>query len=219
MLAFRECCRFSTFLTSCPLRSRAARYLGLGRGVVRIVVFIVLALGLGACADPYVSTTANTISSGEWRIERQADRVTGNAIASALLRTRNSSHSGEDYAKPAQLQLTCFERNPVVRFSFEFKVGSDDNSALGYRFDDKPGRDNFASRILLGYTVLVIEDKAAVAQFVDELVNSNTLYLRIRSLNAGRTTAEFRVAGAAAAVQAALAECPVTPVQAQKRTS
>jgi hypothetical protein len=186
---------------------------------VRVVVFILLATGLGACADPYVSTTANTVSSGEWKIERQADRVTGNAIASALVRTRNSSHSGEDYAKPAQLQLTCFERNPVVRFSFEFKIGSDKNSAFGYRFDDKPGHDNVESRILIGYTVIVIEDKAAVAQFIDELVNSNTLYLRIRSLNNGRTTAEFRVAGAAAAMQAALAECPVTPPQGQKRTT
>jgi hypothetical protein len=189
----------------------------LRRGIVRWVSFVGVALLLGACADPYVSTTANTISSGEWKIERQPDRVTGNAIASALLRTRTSSHSGEDYAKPAQLQLTCFERNPLVRFSFEFKVGSDDNSALGYRFDDKPGRDNVASRILLGYTVIVIEDKAAVAQFIDELVNSNMLYIRIRSLNAGRTTAEFRVAGAVAAVQAALAECPVA--SPQKRTS
>ena len=60
---------------------------------MRCVSFVAVALLLGACADPYVSTTANTISSGEWKIERQADRVTGNAIASALLRTRNSSHS------------------------------------------------------------------------------------------------------------------------------
>jgi hypothetical protein len=187
--------------------------------VVRVVAFILLAFGLGACADPYVSTTANTVSSGEWRIERQADRVTGNAIASALLKTRNSSHSGEGYAKPAELQLTCFERNPVVRFSFEFKIGSDKNSALGYRFDEKPGHDNVESRILLGYTVIVIEDRAAVAQFIDELVSSNVLYLRIRSLNAGRTTAEFRVAGAPAAVQAGLAECPIAPPQGQKRTS
>ena len=174
---------------------------------------------LGACADPYVSTTANTVSSGEWKIERQADRITGSAIASALLMTKNSSHSGEDFAKPAQLQLTCFERNPLVRFSFEFKIGSDKNSVLGYRFDDKPGRDNVESRILIGYTVIVIEDKAAVAQFIDELVNSNLLYIRIRSLNGGRTTAEFRVGGAATAVQAALAECPVLPPQGQKRTS
>jgi hypothetical protein len=190
-----------------------------GRVIVRCMPFVVVALLLGACArDPYVSTTANTISSGEWKIERQADRITGSAIASALLMTKNSSHSGEDFPKPAQLQLTCFERNPLVRFSFEFKIGSDKNSALGYRFDDKPGRDDVASRILLGYTVLVIEDKAAVAQFIDELVNSSTLYVRIRSLNSGRTTAEFRVAGAAAAVQAALADCPGSQ-NPQRRTS
>ena len=139
-----------------------------------------------------------------------ADRITGNAITSALLWTRNSSHSGEDYAKPAQMQLMCFESKPVVRFLFDFKIGSDRNSSLGYRFDDKPGRDNVESRVLLGYQVIVIEDKTAVAQFVDELVNSNVLYLRMRTLNAGRTTAEFRVAGAAAAVQAGFAECPVT---------
>lgn len=188
---------------------------------MRWVALLGLALLLDGCTprDPYVSNTANTVSSGEWRIERQTDRITGKAIASALLNTRNSSHSGEDYAQPAQMQLTCFEGKPVVRFAFEFKIGSDNNSALGYRFDDKPGRDNVESRILLGYTVIVIEDKAAVAQFVDELVGSNVLYLRIRSLNAGRTTAEFRVAGAPAAVQAAFAECPLTSAAGPKRTT
>jgi hypothetical protein len=187
---------------------------------VRWLAFVGIASLLGGCTprDPYVST-ANTISSGEWKIERQTDRITGNAIASALLWTRNSSHSGEDYAKPAEIQLICFESKPVARFVFDFKIGSDKNSSLGYRFDDRPGRDNVESRVLLGYNVIVIEEKTAVAQFVDELANSNVLYLRIRSLNAGRTTAEFRVAGAAAAVQAAFAECPVTPLPGQKRTS
>ena len=56
-------------------------------------------------------------------------------------------------------------------------------------------------------------------QFVDELASSNVLYLRIRSLNSGRTTAEFRVAGAGAAVQAAFADCLVAPPAGQKRTS
>lgn len=187
---------------------------------MRWLALVGSALLLGGCTarDPYVSYN-NTVSSGEWRIEKQADRITGNAIPSALLSTRNSSHSGVDYAQPAQMQLTCFEGKPVVRFAFEFKIGSDRNSALGYRFDDKPGHDNVESRILLGYTVIVIEDKAAVAQFVDELVSSNVLYLRIRSLNSGRTTAEFRVAGAGAAVQAAFAECAVAPPAGQKRTS
>jgi hypothetical protein len=177
-----------------------------------------LAGGCGVPRDPYVAGN-NTISSGEWKIERTADRVTGNAITSASLFTKNSSHSGVDYAKLAQMQLMCFERNPVIRFSFDFKVGSDTNSMLGYRFDDKPGHDNVASRVLTGYTVVMIEDKTAVAQFVDELVTSNALYLRIRSLNAGRTTAEFRVAGAGAAVEAGFAECPVARVPGQKRTS
>jgi len=187
---------------------------------VRWLVVLGTALVLGGCTarDPYVSNTANTVRSGEWRIERQADRITGNAIASALLLTRNSSHSGVDYAQPAQIQLTCFEGKPVVRFAFEFKIGSDKNSALGYRFDDKPGRDNVESRVLIGYTVVVIEEPAAVAQFVEELANSNVLYLRIRSLNAGRTTAEFHVAGAPAAVQAAFSDCPVTAPAGPKRS-
>jgi hypothetical protein len=187
---------------------------------VRWWAFVGIALLLGGCTarDPYVSTS-NTISSGEWKIDRQLDRITGKAITNALLLTRNSSHSGEDYAKPARIQLLCFENKPVVRFVFEFKIGSDRNASLGYRFDDKPGHDNVESRVLFGNEIIVIEDKTAVAQFIDELVNSNVLYLRMRSLNAGRTTAEFRVAGAAAAVQAGFAECPVTPLPGQKRTS
>ena len=63
----------------------------------------------------------------------------------------------------------------------------------------------------------VIEEKAAVAQFIDDLAGASVLYIRIRSLNAGRTTAEFRLDGSAAAVQAAFASCPVTGPQ--KRTS
>jgi hypothetical protein len=187
---------------------------------MRWLALVGAALLLGGCVarDPYVAG-ATTVSSGEWKIERQTDRVTGSNITSASLFTRNASHSAVDFAKTAQLQLICFEGKPVVRFSFDFKIGSDKNSMLGYRFDDKPGHDNVESRVLIGYTVIVIEDKTAVAQFVDELLNSNQLYLRIRSLNGGRTTAEFRVGGAAAAVQAGFAECPVTPPSGQKRTS
>jgi hypothetical protein len=184
---------------------------------VRRVACVVL--GIGACArDPYVSTTANTASSGNWKIERQTDRITGTAIGSALLTTKNASHSGVNFAQAAGLQLTCFEGHPVVRISFDHKIGSDKNSTLGYRFDEKPGRDDVASRILLGYQVIVIEDKAAVGRFVGDLAGSNTLYVRIRSLNAGRTTAEFRLDGAEAAVQAAFADCAGTPSPASRRS-
>jgi hypothetical protein len=185
---------------------------------VRCATLAGMALLLGACnaSDPYVRS-AGQVPSGNWRVDRQTDRITGTAVSSAQLMARNSSHSGIDFAQPAGMQLTCFEGHPVVRISFEFKIGSDKNTILGYRFDDKPGRDNVESRVLLGYQIIIIEEKAAVAQFIDDLAGSSVLYIRIRSLNSGRTTAEFRLDGSAVAVQAAFADCPVTGPQ--KRTS
>ena len=45
-----------------------------------------------------------------------------------------------------------------------------------------------------------------------DLASSSLLYVRIRSLTAtGRTSAEFKVAGAPAAIAAAYAGCPLTP--------
>jgi hypothetical protein len=53
----------------------------------------------------------------------------------------------------------------------------------------------------------LIEDKAEVAQFLDELATANVLDLVISSLAKGRTSAEFRVSGAQAAIEAASASC------------
>lgn len=168
-----------------------------------------LALLLGACAgrDPLVYSEWNK-TSGNWKIEATTDRVTGNPVSSALLKT-TASNSGVQFPQPAMLQLTCFDKTPLVRFSFDFKIGSDKNSILGYRFDDKPGRDNVESRILIGYTVIVIEDQGEVFRFVQELATSNALVVRIRSLNAGRTVADFKLDGAQAAIEAGFAGCPV----------
>jgi hypothetical protein len=96
-----------------------------------------------------------------------------------------------------------------VRFAFEFKIGSDKNTFMGYRFDDKPGRDNAESRVLYGEQMIVLEERAAVAQFVADMAGSSSLYVRIRSLTNGRTTAEFKLDGPDAAVQAAYADCPI----------
>lgn len=92
---------------------------------------------------------------------------------------------------------------------------------LGYRFDDKPGRDDVRARILHGYQVMVIEDRAAVADFIRDMAGSRTLYIRIRSLNAGCTTAEFDLAGSTAAIEAGFAACPLTAssADAAKRRS
>ena len=187
---------------------------------MRNVVFVVMACWLGACAgrDPLVYSEWNK-TSGNWTIDATVDRVTGAPIASAILTTQAASNSGVPQPGNAMLQLTCFEKIPIVRLSFDFKIGTDKNSILGYRFDDKPGRDNVNSRILPGYTVLVIEDPAEVARFVADLANANTLVVRIRSLNAGRTVADFKLERAGPAVEAGFAGCPVVapaPVVAAK---
>ena len=181
--------------------------------VMAVLLGAGLSAGLGACAmrDPYVATPATT-TSGNWKIEKQTDRITGVPVPSAMLIVDNASNSFADYAKMASMQLTCFDGKPMVRFAFEFKVGTDPNSTLGYRFDDKPGHDNIAARFLQEYRTVVIEDRAAVTTFANELAASNTLVIRIRSLATGRTTAEFKLDGAPAALEAAFAGCPLTPL-------
>jgi hypothetical protein len=54
---------------------------------------------------------------------------------------------------------------------------------------------------------------------IADLAGSNTLFVRLRSLNGGRTAAEFKVDGNEAAVQAAYADCPLTPDPPARRTS
>ncbi|MGL4262342.1 MAG: hypothetical protein ACRCTX_12050 [Afipia sp.] len=180
--------------------------------VMAVLLCAGLSAGLGACSarDPYVATPATT-TSGNWKIEKQVDRITGVPVPSAMLIINNASNSFADYAQPASMQLTCFDGKPMVRFAFDFKVGTDPNSTLGYRFDEKPGHDNVAARFLQEYRTVVIEDRAAVTIFANELAMSNVLVIRIRSLAAGRTTAEFRLDGAPAALEAAFAGCPLTP--------
>jgi hypothetical protein len=162
---------------------------------------------LAACAgrDPIVSVS-ETVPSGNWRIERQTDRITGAPLASAIL-TAPSSHSGEAFAKRVMLQLTCFNKAPLVRFSFEVKTGTTRNAVLGYRFDERPGHE-VAARFLNDDKVAVIEDGAEVTQFVAELATAKQLYLRIRSLSFGRSSAEFNVEGGPGGGGGTTAPCP-----------
>ncbi|CAN5150724.1 hypothetical protein BH10PSE10_BH10PSE10_15220 [soil metagenome] len=179
------------------------------RRVAFAVMTVGLCAGLAACADRYVTNPAAK-TSGNWKIETQVDRITGVPVPSAMMIIDNASNSFDDYTKPAAMQLTCFDGKPMVRFAFGFKVGTDPNSTLGYRFDDKPGHDNVAVRFLQQHQTVVIEERAAVVTFANELASSSLLLVRIRSLNAGRTTAEFKLDGAPAAIEAAFAGCPLT---------
>jgi hypothetical protein len=182
------------------------------------VLSIFAAVTLSACMtarDPIV-TTAGAAPVGNWRIERQLDRVTGAPITSAMLTTRASSNSAVAFPQPAMLSLSCFKDQPIVRLGFNFKVGSSRNSELGYRFDDRPGRESGA-RFLQDLRTIVIEDRDEVARFVAELATSKVLYVRIRSLNAGRSSAEFQLDGAPAAIEAGHAGCPAAPDRSRQR--
>lgn len=171
---------------------------------------------LAACThDPYVNVN-NTISSGEWKIERQVDRVTGAPISSATLMTNHVSNANMMVAPPARLQLACFKEHAAVVIAFVFKIGSTRNAELAYRFDAKPGHEPRV-RIVDDYRSVLIDDPNEVMRFTGDMATSDGLYLHIRSLTAaGRTSAEFKIAGAPLAIATAYAGCPLT---AAARTS
>jgi hypothetical protein len=164
--------------------------------------------------------TDGTLQSGNWRIDQRPDLVTGTPVGGAFTMTTRA-YTSVDPLVPnlASLQLTCFENKPIAKMAFRFKIGTDKNTSFGYRFDGKPGRDAVESRVLLGYQVIVIEDNAALQQFVSDLHGSNVLVVRIRSLNAGTTTAEFKVGGAEPAIEAAYKDCPLSPAREPRRTT
>ena len=162
-----------------------------------------------ACAIP-TYRHASVVTSGQWRIERQTDRVTGAPISSACV-TRDGLERRRGF--PAA-RRRCSSRaswtSPVISFGFEFKIGTNLNSFLGYRFDEKPGHEIGARFVARRLHRRDRDDKrsGAVRQRARD---QQLLYVRIRSLNAGRTTAEFKVDGAPAAIAAAFAGCPVKP--------
>ncbi|MBI5129180.1 MAG: hypothetical protein HZA66_07040 [Rhodopseudomonas palustris] len=162
--------------------------------------------------------THGSLRSGSWLIDQRPDRITGAPVGGAYTSVWGATNSNDPSIYTASLQLTCFENRPIARIAFQFKIGSDRNTSFGYRFDNKPGHDAVESRVLLGYRVLVIEDNAALQQFIDDLRGSAKLYVRIRSLNAGHSAAEFKVDGSEPAIEAAYAACPLSTPPARRTT-
>lgn len=175
----------------------------------RLACSALVAFAVAGCAarDPIVSPSVGVAPSGNWKIEQQTDRISGAPISSAYVSTKNASHSGQAFKQPAMMNLACFRGEPVVRIAFTFKVGANRNTSLAYRFDDKPGRE-IDARFLNDYSTVVIEDQGEVFQFIEDMKGSRSLYLLVRSLNAGRSSAEFEVDGASAAIDSAFASCP-----------
>lgn len=185
---------------------------------MRCPAFVILCALLAGCTrDPYVTHEGET-RTGDWFIAHQVDRITAAELPSAIVFAL-ASNTNVNYPRVSQMQLTCLDNRPLVRFAFDFKIGTNRDSVLGYRFDDKPGREDVESRLLRGQQILVIEDPITLAEFIDELVNSSVVYIRVRSLTAGRTAVEYPLEGATQAIQAAFATCPMSRPLPQKRTS
>ena len=140
------------------------------------------------------------------RSPRRTDRVTGAKILNVKLEARKTAHDGLFLPPDALLQLGCLKNHPLIHFTFAFQIGSKGNSEISYRFDEQPAQP-VEARILRGLKIVVIEDKKAVAKFVDELATATTLYFVISSLDKGRTSAEFRVAGAQTPIEWIAANC------------
>ena len=177
------------------------------RGVASIPIITAMVFLLAACArDPFV-TEAGETRSRDWWIVRQVDRVTEAELPSAFVYAE-ASNSNFDYPRISSLQLTCMDqKKPLIRFAFDFKIGTGNNTVLGYRFDDLPGQENVTVRILLNNRVIVIEDRDTIARFVAELDKAEILYVRMRSIDGGRTAVEYPVSGAWTAIRAAFANC------------
>ena len=188
--------------------------------IVAWVGIVVAGALLGSCArDPYV-TGEDEVRSGGWFISKQIDPVTDAELPSSAL-FGYASNSYVAFPKASQFQITCFDGRPLVRFTFAFKIGNDRESVFGYRFDDRPGHTNVESRIVKDRQIIVIEEPEALATFLRDLPGSRTLYIRIRSLLAGRTSAEYVLEGSGAAINAAFVDCPmpVLPAAPARRTS
>lgn len=194
---------------------------GLGASVVRAGIAVIAALALGACASQNVGLAppaapatalaedAPPPSTGEWKFDHRVDRATGQQVGKVyVITTKVTARAGKLFAKPAGLQLQCFKDQPVVLVKFTQKIGSNRSARTAYRFDDKPPRDA-AARFLPDYKSIVIEDRAAVRQFVADLRGANTLFVSINSLVVGATRAEFPVRSPEPAIASGFAACPL----------
>jgi hypothetical protein len=168
---------------------------------------VIAALLLAACATRGVWVeAAKAASAGDWQISRKVDSVTGARLTNVLLPSSKTAHSGLRYTPRALLQFACLKGQPVVHLQFAFRVGSKGDSDVSYRFDKEPSH-SVKARFLRGLKIVLIEDKSEVAQFMDGLATANVLHLTISSMAKGRTSAEFRVAGAPAVIEMLRAGC------------
>lgn len=146
-------------------------------------------------------------TSGSWRMEHRIDRVTGKPAPVAFVTTM-ATNNKTTAIRPAMLELVCSGTKPVVMFEFTLRVGAERNSSIAYRVDNRPG-DDVDATFIQDHRTIVIDEPAVVAKFIEEVSAGSMLLVRISSLFAGRTVAEFRIVGAKTAFVPVLEVCPL----------
>lgn len=184
---------------------------------MRSIVAMTLACALAACAGGNIGMPL--AGAGEWKVEQRADRVADQPMQSAVLvtKSRNEKAAKQNPApkQDASLQLLCFDGEPVVRFYFSHEIGSDRNSRLTYKFDNKPAaRPN--ARILQDFQTVMLEDRKDVSLFTAGLRDARRLDITVSALANGQTLAEFNVEGAAVAIDASYKTCPLPAAPAPR---
>lgn len=177
-------------------------------GILQAARAAVAASLLAACATGDVSlTTAATPSkpdTGNWSLEPRKDPIAGHGATIARLYVLLEG------LYISELELSCFKGKPVVRlrFSKRLKTGTDKTGSLAYRFDERPGRE-LKARFFARPHIILVEDKAEVARFVEEMADAELLQLRVHAITARPFTVKFTVRGAPYAIEAAYANCPL----------
>ena len=183
---------------------------------MRIILSLCVAPLLAACAG---TQSANMTSAGAWKIDQRIDRISGVPAPSAMV-GKPVLDSGTLVFHQTLLQLMCFEGAPIVRFAFDFNIGSANSTTLSYRFDDKPGHPNAAVNLVgRDAKVITIEEPRVVAQFAEELVTSNVLHVDVHSLTKAALKIDYPVTGGAAAVEASYAACPIGSENPRAKTA
>jgi hypothetical protein len=189
------------------LRNRAVR------NWVRRVAALVVSGSLAACAG--LSNVPPQPNDKPWFVGYQDDAIAGKAMVALVPFNWNVNPISTEIST-GELRLICFKRKPLVWIGFNFKIGSNQNAALTYRVDERPPVDAKA-RFLRNYSTVVIEDASEVRRFLAELAPASKLSIVIASLTADNTNISINVRGAAAAIDAIVAQCPLPPTDASKQ--
>jgi hypothetical protein len=209
--------------TQSPVAQTAASMAQSSRGLrnrvvrewVRRVAVLMAAGLLAACAAGAQSAPEVRPGPSPWKVGQFNDSIRGKTPAAII----NFTFAVDPFnAKFEQglLVLECFRNNPVVRFAFPYKVGSNQSASLAYRFDENQGVDPKV-RFLRDYSTIVIEDVSEVRRFLTELATATKLNVRIDSHIAKRTNLYLDVQGAGPAIDTVLAGCPLPPMSEPKR--